>query len=122
MAAQRSGELSKIHVSVIIANYNGEKFIADAVRSACDQSHRNIEISFPTTHRLIPVFGSWKISWPKMPVFVSSDPTSMVAPLRPATGLWKPQEANGSASWTVMISCIRIESGRCSNKQTESGC
>src|SRR5665213_2300315 len=44
MAAQRSEGLSGIDVSVIIANYNGEKFIADAVRSACDQSHRNIEI------------------------------------------------------------------------------
>ena len=33
-----------IDVSVIIANYNGEKFIADAVRSASEQSHSNIEI------------------------------------------------------------------------------
>src|SRR6202012_21151 len=45
MAEQYSEEgRSGIDVSVIIANYNSEKFIADAVRSACDQSHRSIEI------------------------------------------------------------------------------
>ena len=35
---------SEIDVSVIVANYNGEKFIADAIRSACNQSLRNIEV------------------------------------------------------------------------------
>lgn len=44
MAEQHSGGRLEIDVTVIIANYNGEKFIADAVRSACQQSLRNIEI------------------------------------------------------------------------------
>ena len=35
---------SEIDVSVIVANYNGEKFIADAIRSACNQSLRSIEV------------------------------------------------------------------------------
>jgi glycosyltransferase involved in cell wall biosynthesis len=35
---------SEIDVSVIVANYNGEKFVADAIRSACNQSLRSIEI------------------------------------------------------------------------------
>ena len=35
---------SEIDVSVIVANYNGEKFIADAIRSACNQSLRAIEV------------------------------------------------------------------------------
>ena len=35
---------SEIDVSVIVANYNGERFIADAIRSACNQSLRNIEV------------------------------------------------------------------------------
>jgi succinoglycan biosynthesis protein ExoO len=35
---------SEIDVSVIVANYNGERFIADAIRSACSQSLRTIEI------------------------------------------------------------------------------
>ena len=35
---------SEIDVSVIVANYNGEKFIVDAIRSACNQSLRSIEI------------------------------------------------------------------------------
>ena len=34
----------EVVVSVIVANYNGEKFIADAIRSVCDQSLRRIEI------------------------------------------------------------------------------
>ncbi|WP_291713325.1 glycosyltransferase family 2 protein [Bradyrhizobium sp.] len=33
-----------VDVSVIVANYNGEQFLADAVRSACNQSLRTIEI------------------------------------------------------------------------------
>jgi glycosyltransferase involved in cell wall biosynthesis len=41
--AQNGGE-AIIEVSVIIANHNGETFIADAVRSACRQTLRNIEI------------------------------------------------------------------------------
>lgn len=35
---------TEIDVSVIVANYNGEKFIADAVRSACNQTLTGIEI------------------------------------------------------------------------------
>jgi glycosyltransferase involved in cell wall biosynthesis len=35
---------SEIDASVIVANYNGEKFIADAIRSACNQSLRSIEV------------------------------------------------------------------------------
>jgi succinoglycan biosynthesis protein ExoO len=42
--AERHNGAPKVDVSVIVANYNGEKFIADALRSACNQSLRNIEI------------------------------------------------------------------------------
>jgi glycosyltransferase involved in cell wall biosynthesis len=35
---------TEIDVSVIIANYNGEKFIADAIRSACNQTLTSLEI------------------------------------------------------------------------------
>jgi glycosyltransferase involved in cell wall biosynthesis len=35
---------SEVDVSVIVANYNGEKFIAEAIRSACNQSLHSIEI------------------------------------------------------------------------------
>jgi succinoglycan biosynthesis protein ExoO len=35
---------SEIDVSVIVANYNGEKFIADAIRSACNQTLTGVEI------------------------------------------------------------------------------
>jgi glycosyltransferase involved in cell wall biosynthesis len=35
---------TEIDVSVIVANYNGEKFIADAIRSACRQTLTSIEI------------------------------------------------------------------------------
>lgn len=44
MAEAQNGGEAMIQVSVIIANHNGEKFIADAVRSACRQTLRNIEI------------------------------------------------------------------------------
>jgi glycosyltransferase involved in cell wall biosynthesis len=44
MAERYTSGQSGIDVSVIIANYNGEKFIADAIRSACNQSLRNIEV------------------------------------------------------------------------------
>ncbi|WKA30565.1 glycosyltransferase [Bradyrhizobium roseum] len=44
MAEVKSGGEAIVEVSVIIANHNGEKFIADAVRSACRQTLRNIEI------------------------------------------------------------------------------
>ncbi|MGJ4892927.1 glycosyltransferase [Bradyrhizobium sp. HKCCYLS3077] len=33
-----------IDVSVIVANYNGERFVADAIRSVCRQSLRNLEV------------------------------------------------------------------------------
>jgi succinoglycan biosynthesis protein ExoO len=42
-AEEHAGQ-SRIDVSVVIANYNGEKYIAEAVRSACEQSLRSIEI------------------------------------------------------------------------------
>ena len=41
--AQNGGEAA-VQVSVIIANHNGEKFVAEAIRSACRQTLRNIEI------------------------------------------------------------------------------
>ena len=41
--AHNDGE-ARVEVSVIVANHNGEKFIADAIRSACRQTLRNIEI------------------------------------------------------------------------------
>ena len=44
MAEAQNGGQAVIDVSVIIANYNGEEFIADAIRSACRQTIRNIEI------------------------------------------------------------------------------
>lgn len=44
MAEAQNGGQAIIQVSVIIANHNGEKFIADAIRSACRQTLRNIEI------------------------------------------------------------------------------
>ena len=44
MAEAQNGGQAVVEVSVIIANYNGEKFIADAIRSACRQTLRNIEI------------------------------------------------------------------------------
>lgn len=44
MAERDNGGPSKVDVSVIVANYNGEKFIADAIRSACNQSLRSIEV------------------------------------------------------------------------------
>src|SRR6187455_2307467 len=44
MAEAKNGGQAVVEVSVIIANYNGEKFIADAIRSACRQTLRNIEI------------------------------------------------------------------------------
>jgi glycosyltransferase involved in cell wall biosynthesis len=44
MAERHTSGQSGIDVSVIIANYNGGKFIADAIRSACNQSLRNIEV------------------------------------------------------------------------------
>lgn len=44
MTGRRNDGSSEIDVSVIVANYNGEKFLADAVRSACNQSLRNIEV------------------------------------------------------------------------------
>ena len=44
MAEAQNGGQAVVQVSVIIANYNGEKFIADAIRSACRQTLRNIEI------------------------------------------------------------------------------
>ena len=44
MAETQNGGQAVIDVSVIIANYNGGEFIADAIRSACRQTIRNIEI------------------------------------------------------------------------------
>jgi glycosyltransferase involved in cell wall biosynthesis len=44
MGEWRNGERSEVDASVIIANYNGENYIADAIRSACNQSLRSIEI------------------------------------------------------------------------------
>ena len=44
MAEAQNGGPAVIEVSVIIANHNGEKFIADAIRFACRQTLRNIEI------------------------------------------------------------------------------
>jgi succinoglycan biosynthesis protein ExoO len=44
MAEAQNGGQAVVEVSVIIANYNGEKFIADAIRSACRQTLRSIEI------------------------------------------------------------------------------
>ena len=44
MAEAQNGGQAVVQVSVIIANHNGEKFIADAIRSACRQTLRNIEI------------------------------------------------------------------------------
>jgi glycosyltransferase involved in cell wall biosynthesis len=44
MTKRNYGGSSEIDVSIIVANYNGEKFIADAICSACDQSLRSIEI------------------------------------------------------------------------------
>jgi succinoglycan biosynthesis protein ExoO len=44
MAEAQNGGQAIIQVSVIIANHNGEKFIADAIRSACRQTLRDIEI------------------------------------------------------------------------------
>ena len=44
MTELHNDRTSEIDVSVIVANYNGEKFIADAIRSACNQSLRSIEV------------------------------------------------------------------------------
>jgi succinoglycan biosynthesis protein ExoO len=44
MTEQHGSGRSDVDVSVIIANHNGEKFIADAIRSACNQSLRSIEV------------------------------------------------------------------------------
>jgi succinoglycan biosynthesis protein ExoO len=44
MTERHNDGSSEIDVSIIVANYNGEKFIADAIRSACKQSLRNIEV------------------------------------------------------------------------------
>ena len=44
MAEAQNGGQAIVQVSLIIANHNGEKFIADAIRSACRQTLRNIEI------------------------------------------------------------------------------
>ncbi|MEH2526137.1 MULTISPECIES: glycosyltransferase [unclassified Bradyrhizobium] len=44
MAEVQNGGQAVVEASVIIANHNGEKFIADAIRSACRQTLRNIEI------------------------------------------------------------------------------
>src|SRR5258708_6336738 len=44
MAEAQNGGQAVVGVSVIIANHNGEKVIADAIRSACRQKLRNIEI------------------------------------------------------------------------------
>jgi succinoglycan biosynthesis protein ExoO len=44
MAERHNGGRQEVDVSVIIANYNGEKFIADAILSACNQSLRSIEV------------------------------------------------------------------------------
>src|SRR5262245_51041717 len=44
MAGRLNSGSSDLEVSVIVANYNGEKFLADAVHSACNQSLRNIEV------------------------------------------------------------------------------
>jgi len=44
MAEAQNGGPAVVQVSVIIANYNGEKFVADAIRSACRQTLRDIEI------------------------------------------------------------------------------
>jgi glycosyltransferase involved in cell wall biosynthesis len=44
MAEAQNGGQTVVEASVIIANYNGEKFIGDAIRSACRQTLRNIEV------------------------------------------------------------------------------
>jgi glycosyltransferase involved in cell wall biosynthesis len=44
MAGRLNNGSSDVEVSVIVANYNGEKFLADAIHSACNQSLRNIEV------------------------------------------------------------------------------
>src|SRR5579859_1886339 len=44
MVEQNRAGPSQVDVTVIIANYNGEKFIADAIRSAREQTLRSIEI------------------------------------------------------------------------------
>lgn len=44
MAEAQNGGRAVVQASVIIANHNGEKFIADAIRSACRQTLRSIEI------------------------------------------------------------------------------
>jgi glycosyltransferase involved in cell wall biosynthesis len=44
MMEQSNQASSGVDVTVIVANYNGDKFISDAIRSACNQSLRNIEI------------------------------------------------------------------------------
>jgi succinoglycan biosynthesis protein ExoO len=44
MTERHTEGMSEIDVSVIVANYNGERFIADAIRSACNQSLRAIEV------------------------------------------------------------------------------
>lgn len=41
-AQERSG--ADVEVSVIVANYNGAAFLADAIRSACGQTLRDIEV------------------------------------------------------------------------------
>src|SRR5690349_15170245 len=44
MAGRLDNGSSEVEISVIVANYNGEKFLADAIRSVCNQSLRNIEV------------------------------------------------------------------------------
>jgi glycosyltransferase involved in cell wall biosynthesis len=44
MSALRDDASAEIDVSVMVANYNGEKFIADAIHSACAQTLTSIEI------------------------------------------------------------------------------
>jgi GT2 family glycosyltransferase len=44
MAGRLNNGSSDVEVSVIVANYNGEKFLADAIHAACNQTLRNIEV------------------------------------------------------------------------------
>ena len=104
MAEAQNGGQAVVEVSVIIANYNGEKFIADAIRSACRQTLRNIEI-------IVSDDGKGK-----MAVFVSLSRMSTADRRRRAIERLALPGVNGSACSTATTLCTQGGSRRSSRK------
>ena len=102
---------SEIDVSVIVANYNGEKFIADAIRSACSRTLTGIEIIVcddASTDSSVQIVKSLMADDGRIRL-ISPAPT--VGLRLHATGRSISQEADGSVFWTATILCTRTGFG-----------